>query len=712
MSKKVITRACTLCEAICGLAITVQDNRIISIKGDPDDPFSRGHICPKATALQDIGTDPDRLKFPHRKIDGQWLRIGWDEAFDLAVNRLADISESAGPDAIGIYLGNPNVHNYGALTHGPQFLRRFKTRNRFSATSVDQLPHQFVSNQMYGHQFLIPIPDVDHTGHMIIMGANPAVSNGSIMTAPDIKGRLDNIIRRGGKVIVIDPRRSETVKHATEHHFITPGRDIVFLLAFLCHLFDRNLVDPAHLKDHLEGFEKIPGLLGQFSPEKTESLTGIPLADIHKMAEEFAGAERAVFYGRMGVSVTPYGALCHWLIQLINIATGNLDRVGGCLVPLPAVDLVGHNLVGRGGYNRWQSRVSKRPEVCGELGSCLMAEEILTGGPGQIRAMIVAAGNPVLSTPNGGQLDRAFGQLDFMLAIDFYINESTRHADLILPPTAPLEHDHYDLTFLALAVSNVSRFSEKAVNAEDGTLDEWEIYHELTVRMLKKQGATSLPKKRGPERLIAIALANGPYGRRRGHDAALSLAKLKENPHGVYLGDLRPLLVRRLKTKSGKIICAPDLLVADLARLGQDLFATPPKNTLLLIGRRDIRTNNSWLHNSRRLVKGKNRCTVLMNPQDVTGHGFHDGQTICVKSRAGQVTLPIAETPDIMPGVISIPHGWGHDRPGVRLDIARAHGGVSVNDLTDETGIDRLIGTAVLNGVAVELFPVPGQDKG
>jgi len=699
-----IYRACTLCEAICGLEITVKDNAVIAIKGDKKDPFSKGHICPKATALQDIQEDSNRIKVPHKKVDGQWVKIGWAEAFDLAIDKIWDIQQEYGRDAVGVYLGNPNVHNYGSLTHGPQFLRLLKTKNRFSATSVDQLPHQFISNMMYGHQFLIPLPDIDHTDHMIIMGANPVVSNGSMMTAPDVKNRLKNIMKRGGKVVVIDPRNTETAKIASEHHFIKPGRDVIFLLAFLNHLFDAKLVDTAHLTEKLDGFDNIHDLIKDFSGGDVEQLTGISLIAIQNMAEDFAGQDKAVFYGRLGVSVNPYGALCQWLIQLINIATGNLDKVGGAMIPLPALDLVGFNLIGRGGYGRWQSRVSQRPEVCGELSSALMAEEILTEGPGQIKAMILSAGNPILSTPNGGQLEKAFETLDFTLAIDFYINESTKHADLILPPTAPLEHDHYDVTFFALAVSNVTRFNEKVIEADQGALHDWEIYHELMIRMLQKMDAPKLPKKRSPQRLVALGLANGPYGKRRQRPEALTLHKLKENPHGLYLGDLKPLLRKRLKTKNGLISCAPALLVADLLRVKEDLSSHEVVESLLLIGRRDIRTNNSWSHNSKRLVKGKNRCTVLINPQDMTAHGLKNGEIIGIKSRTGNLKIQVEETTDMMPGVVSIPHGWGHDREGVLLDVARKHGGVSVNDLTDEKQTDHLIGTAAVNGIPVQIY--------
>jgi len=698
------TRACNLCEAICGLEIKTVENQIISIKGDKNDPLSKGHICPKALGLKDIQEDPDRLKMPHKKIDGNWVEISWEQALQEVVDQLWRIQQDYGSDAIGTYLGNPNVHNYGSLTHGPDFLKLIKSKNRFSATSVDQLPHQLISRLMYGHQFLIPIPDIDHTDHFLILGGNPLVSNGSIMTAPDMKGRLKALQKRGGKFVVLDPRRTETAKMADEHYFIRPGNDVVFLLAFLKIMIEDDLIAPDHLSDHLDDFEDVLRLIRDFSLEEITQKTGMKEADIRQIVHDFNRADTACIYGRMGVSTTEFGSLCQWLIQLINIFSGNLDKVGGSLLPDPAVDLVGFNLVGAGGLGRWQSRVSKIDECCGELSATLMAEEILTEGEGQIRAMFIAAGNPVLSTPNGRQLDKAFTNLEFMVAMDFYINETTRHAHIILPPTAPLEHDHYDLSFLGLAVRNVTRFSETVITPASGRLHDWQIYDQLKLRYLQKMGKESLKKSRSPARLINFGLSFGPYGRKRGHKAALSLKKLRDNASGIDLGPLRPGLMKKIKSRKIKLM--PDVLATDLNRLAEKLLSQEEDNLLRLIGKRDMRSNNSWMHNMKRLVKGPDRCVLFMNPGDASLRGLVDQQEVKVTSRVGSVNIMLSLTDDMMPGCVCLPHGWGHNRQGTKTSVANAHAGVSINDLTDEKCRDQLAGTAAVNGVAVQVSAV------
>lgn len=698
MTEQTHYRACNLCEAICGLEIRTDGAQILSIKGDKDDPFSRGHICPKATALQDIQTDPDRLTKPVKRVGDKWTEISWEEAFEEVADKLWDIQQEHGRDAVGIYLGNPSVHNYGMVTHGRNFFKLLKTKNRFSATSVDQLPHQLISYLMYGHQFTIPVPDIDQTDFFLVLGGNPLVSNGSMMTVPNMKNRLKALRARGGKMVIIDPRRTESAEVADLHHFIRPGTDAAFLLAFLNILFEENLINIVRFKNQLQDFDKLVPLIKDFTAAKAADITGIPESDIRALVRDFARADKAACYGRMGVSTNPYGTLCHWLIQLINIATNNLDRVGGTLVPLPALDFVGMGLMGAGGYGRWKSRVSGRPEACGELSATVMAEEILTPGDGQIRAMFTGAGNPVLSTPNGRQLDRAFEKLDFMVSLDFYINETTRHADIILPPTPALEHDHYDLSFFALAVRNVTRMNEPVFEKPPGTLHDWEIFDGLAEKFMIKQGITSFPKNHAPAQLINIGLAYGPYGYKGKHPDALSLAKLKQSPHGIDLGPLKPRLPKALK-----INCLPDLLKEDLKRV-HDLFDRPASQGLLLIGRRDIRTNNSWMHNFKRLVKGKERCTLLIHPKDCKSHNFEDGQTITIKSRVGEEKVMLEKTEKIMPGTVSLPHGWGHNRKGMKMDIAADHPGVSVNDLTDEKLIDQLAGTAAINGVPVELY--------
>ncbi|WP_321390890.1 molybdopterin-dependent oxidoreductase [Emcibacter sp.] len=710
--ERTIYRACPLCEAICGLEIKTKEREIVSIRGDRDDPFSRGHICPKGVALKDIQEDPDRLRTPLKKVNGDWQEISWDEALNEVTDRLFSTRETFGPDAIGVYLGNPNVHNLGSMTHAPIFYKMLRTKNRYSATTVDQLPHQLVSHLMYGHQFLLPVPDIDHADYMLILGGNPLVSNGSMMTSPDIKNRLKAIQDRGGKIAVIDPRRTETAHMADRHHFIRPGGDTALLLALFKILLD--IVEPekrAHLSNHLDKLDQVADMLDEVSLQDCAKQCGISEADIHSIAAEFATAEKAVCYGRLGVSVTENGTLNHWLIQMINMVTGNLDRVGGTLITDPAIDLVGMNMIGPGGYNRWCSRVNDLPEACSDLPATEMAMEILTPGDGQIKAMIVAAGNPVLSTPNGKQLDRALEQLDFMVAVDFYLNETTRHADIILPPTAPLEHDHYDLTFLMLAVRNVTRYSEAVFDPPAGALHDWQIYDELTRRMAIKMGASVTAKSRAPERLVNLGLAYGPYGKRRGKAPGLSLKKLKDNPHGIDLGALKPGLLKKLRTKNRKIDCLPDLIRDGLSPLLEKLNSYSADAGLKLIGRRHLRSNNSWMHNYDRLVKGKDRCTLLVHPDDLKKYNLGDGTYALLKSRVAEQKVLVESCEDMMPGTVSLPHGWGHDREGTRLDVASAHAGVSVNDFTDDLLRDPIAGTAAVNGVPVSLHALKSDVK-
>lgn len=698
MSKTLHYRACHLCEAICGLAIETASSEtgveILSIRGDQQDSFSRGHVCPKAVALQDIQNDPDRLRQPVRKVDGQWQPIGWEEAFALVATRLAAIRRAHGNNAVAIYQGNPGVHNYGLATHSNYFLGLLKTRNRFSATSVDQLPHHLVSDWMYGHGLLIPIPDIDHTDFMLILGGNPLASNGSIMTVPDVEKRLKAIRARGGRLVVVDPRRSETAAIADQHLFVRPGEDAALLLALLNTLFEENLGRASHLP--LNGLDEVREAVRGFTAEAMAPRCGIDAASIRQLARDFAATERAVCYGRMGISTQAFGTLCQWLVQLINLVTGNLDSVGGALCTEPAVDVVGKSRGGRS--RRWGSRVSGLPEYAGELPVAALAEEMLTPGEGQIRALVTVAGNPVLSTPNGLQLERALEGLEFMLCVDFYINETTRHADLILPPTAPLEHDHYDSTFNLFAVRNVTRFNQAVLPRPEGALHDWEIFVGLAQAFAAEEGIELAPTI-APEQMIDLALRAGPHG--QGSELSLSLARLCEHPHGLDLGPLQPNLATRLQTADGRVQAAPATLLEDLQRFRE--AAVPAADELLLIGRRHVRSNNSWMHNYHRLVKGKPRHQLLMNPQDLDARGLQDGQRVRIRSRVGAVEVEVLASDELMPGVISLPHGWGHARKGVQMGIAAQQPGVSANDLTDERLLDRVSGNAVLNGVPVQV---------
>mgnify|MGYP003411828409 FL=1 len=699
MSKQLHHRACHLCEAICGLTIetaTAEDGSVAiqSIKGDPQDSFSRGHICPKAVALQDIQNDPDRLRQPMRRIGSQWQPIGWDEAFALVAERLAAIQTAHGANAVGIYQGNPSVHNYGLMTHSNYFLGLLKTRSRFSATSVDQLPHHLVSMQMYGHGLLLPVPDIDATDFMLVLGGNPLASNGSMMSVPDVEKRLKAIKARGGKLVVVDPRRSETAAIADQHLFIRPGQDAALLIGILNTLFEENLGRASHLP--VSGVEEVRAALSGFSVAAMSERSGIAEAVIRQLARDFAAADKAVCYGRMGVSTQVFGTLCQWLVQLINLVSGNLDRVGGAVCALPALDVVGAT---RGSnFNRWQSRVSGLPEYGGELPVAALAEEMLTPGEGQIRALITVAGNPVSSTPNGRQLDRALQGLEFMVSVDLYINETTRHADLILPSTAPLEHDHYDSSFYNLTVRNVSRFNEAILPKPQGALHDWEIFVGLAKAFAAHTGVDLKPTM-APEQMIDMGLRFGPYGDKSEHK--LSLATLREHPHGVDLGPLSSNLAQRLKTTDQQVQAAPALLIGDLERFAAQ--AQPSADELLLIGRRHVRSNNSWMHNFHRLVKGKPRHQLLMHPQDLTARGLTDGQRVRVQSRVGVVEVEVASSEEMMPGVVSLPHGWGQGQQGVQMDIATRLPGVSANDLTDERFLDALSGNAALNGVPVQV---------
>jgi anaerobic selenocysteine-containing dehydrogenase len=710
-------RTCHLCEAICGVEIRVRGGEILTIRGDQADPFSRGHICPKAIALKDVHEDPDRLRHPVRRNGDRWQRVSWDDALEEVARRLVEVQARHGKDAVATYFGNPQVHSYTALLGGTQLARALRTRNRFTATSVDQLPHHFAAYFMYGHQLLIPIPDLDRTQFLLAIGANPVVSNGSLMTAPDVANRLKAIRQRGGKIVVVDPRRSETARLADAHHFIRPGTDALLLLGLLNVMIADGLARPGRLADISTGLDTIERLGREYPPERVAAATGIAAGTIRALARDFAAAGSAVCYGRMGASTQRFGALTQWLIQVLNVITGNLDRAGGAMFTRPAFDAIGlaSGLGQRGAFDRGRTRVRGLPEFGGEFPVAALAEEILAPGEGQIRALLTSAGNPVISTPNGTRLEQALTGLDFMVSVDFYINETTRHAHVILPPTFALERDHYDLIFHALAIRNTAKYSLPLFEPPPDSRQDWQIFAELKRRIERRDR-----KRRGglrarlasrwltPRRTLALGLRFGAYG--PGWNPlgpGLTLGRLAEQPHGVDLGPLEPCLPGRLATPDKRIDLAPRLLVQDIARLDGLLESDgqPTGHELLLIGRRDLRTNNSWMHNSRRMVKGPARCTLMMHPLDAARRAITAGSIAEVRSRTGQVEIQVELTEDLMPGVVSVPHGWGHDRPGIRLGVAQAHAGVSVNDLTDDKLLDELCGNAALNGVPVTVSP-------
>ncbi len=722
--KRTTFRACNLCEAICGLAIEHDDHQVYSIKGDPNDPLSRGYLCPKATALEDVYTDPDRLRRPmKRTASGRFTEISWTDAFDLIEARIGEIRHRHGDDAVATYFGNPYVHNYGVVYLQPFLSQALNTRNRYSANSVDQLPSHVTASFMYGHSFLIAVPDIEHTQYMLILGANPAASNGGLMTAPNVKARIRAIRQRGGKVVLVDPRATETSKLVDEHHFIYPSSDAFLLAAILNVIFEEALTRLDRYSGYIKNADILRRSVMGFTPELVADTTGIAADSIRRLAREVASAESAVIYGRIGVSTQQHGAICQWLIQCLNLVTGNLDRRGGLMFSTPAVPLVGRSGT-QAAHARWHSRVRGLPESGGELPVAVMAEEMLTPGEGQVRALITYAGNPVLSTPNGLQLDKALAGLEFYVALDIYINETTRHADLILPSAVGLESDQYDLAFNAVAVRNVARFSEPVFALRKDTMYDWQILKELAIRLSPASSGTlgavrrrmkqTLLKWLKPQRLLNIQLSLGPYGRwRHPYRGGLNLARLKKAVHGLDLGELQPRLPGFLRTADKKIDVAPELFVQRLleitsemnTHLQNDNSLHESDSGFMLIGRRHLRSNNSWLHNSRRLVKGPDRCTLLMHPHDASKIGLSAGQQVTVSSRVGEVIVPLEITESMMRGVVSLPHGYGHGRPHVELSVASQFAGVSINDLTDEMVVEALTGNAAFSGQRVQVKP-------
>jgi anaerobic selenocysteine-containing dehydrogenase len=716
-------RTCPLCEAKCGLRVEVDPaaRRVLTVRGDDDDPFSGGYLCPKAYGLKGLYEDPDRLRQPLVREGATWREAGWEEALDLVASRLRALRDAHGPDAIATYLGNPNAHDgFGAL-YLPTFQRALGTRWRFIATSVDQLPKAVSSALLFGSASLFAIPDVDLTDFFLVLGANPLASNGSLMTAPDMPERLRRLRARGGRLVVVDPRRSETARVADRHLFIRPGSDAFFLFALVHALFDEGLVRLRDLEGRVAGVDALRELAGEFTPEIVASVTGIPAAATRELARDFARAERAICYGRVGTCTQEFGTLASWLTDVVNVLTGNVDRPGGVMWPKPATSPGGDKPKKRGGlpFARWRSRVRGLPEFGGELPAAALAEEIDSGGDARVRGLVTVAGNPVLSTPNGERLAKAFSKLEFMASIDVYLNETTRFAHVILPSTTHVERANYDLVFHGVSIRNWAKWSPAALEPEAGAKHQWQILLELAARVNgttaeavddmmfehllgaashvpKEEMKTRLAGRRGPERLIDLMLQAGPY-------PGLSIAQLEATPHGVDLGPMQPRLDEVLATASGQIELAHPLVVEDVARLRAGLHERGRNGGLVLIGRRHLRSNNSWMHNLESLAKGPERCVLLVHPDDAARLGLTAGGRAKVRSRVGAVEAPVAISDEMMPGVVSLPHGFGHAQEGVRLSVAARHAGVNSNLLADEQRLDALSGNAVLNGIPVEV---------
>ena len=742
-ASRVEFRTCPFCEATCGLELHLEDREVTLVRGDRDDVFSHGYLCPKGTAIKQLEGDPDRLRRPMVREGASWREVDWPEAFAVVDEGLSRALDAHGRSAVALYLGNPSVHNLGLAIYNRVLAQSLGTTNVFSASTVDQMPKHVSAGLMFGTMLTIPVPDVDRTDHLLMLGANPFASNGSLLTAPDLPGRLRALRARGGKLVVVDPRRTKTAEEADEHVALRPGSDALFLFALVHTLFADRLVDVGLAGPHIAGVDEIEQLARDFTPEAVAPHCGVDAATIRRVAHELAAPEHAAVYGRIGTCLSEFGTIASWLVDVLNALTGNLDREGGAMFALPATGggNTGGNGTGRGvRFGRHTSRVRGIPEVYGELPVVCLAEEIEQPGDGQVHALVTIAGNPVLSTPDGVRLDKALDALDFMVSVDIYLNETTRHADVILPSPSLLARGHYDIALYQLAVRNVANYSPPLVDLEAGEMHDWEIMLRLA-NVVAGQGADADPRvlddivlaglvdkavqrtgsnvegrdaaellaelsrRDGAERVLDLMLRTGPYGDGFGSDPdGLTLARLEAAPHGIDFGPLLPRLPNVLRTPSGKVELAPEPITADVPRLRASLDR-PAHNGIVLIGRRDLRSNNSWMHNLEILVKGKPRCTLQVHPDDAERIGLRSGGQARVTSRSGALHAPVEVTDAVMPGVVSLPHGWGHDVDGTALGVASEHAGVNTNVLADADAYDPLSGNAALNGIPVELEP-------
>jgi anaerobic selenocysteine-containing dehydrogenase len=730
-------RTCPLCEATCGLEVSHRNGEIVRIRGDRKDVFSHGFICPKGSTLGKLDKDPDRLRAPMIKRDGRHQPATWDEAFEVIDNRLRQVIDESGANSVGVYLGNPNVHSMSGSLYTRAFLKVLRTRSLFSAATVDQMPKHVTSGHMFGHPDLIPIPDLDRTDYLLMLGANPFESNGSLATAPDWPGRMTAISERGGKVVVVDPVSTKTAKAADEHVRIMPGTDALFLFAIANVLIEEDLVSLGRLGELVTGLDEIATVVMGFDPESVAGTCGVPAETTRRIAREMAMAPTAAVYGRIGTHTTEFGTMASWMVDVLNVLTGNLDNPGGAMFPLAAHEQPRSKRQFTTG--RWTSRVRELPEVRGELPVSALAEEILDADDDRVRALITIAGNPILSTPDSNRLDEALASLDFMVSIDIYLNETTRHADVVLPGSTPLRRPHYDFAFYQLAVRNVANYSPALYEMPAGTPHEWQVmlrlggvvagmgpnadigalddmvFSTMVDRAIGNPGSPIHGRDRdeilvasrpegGPERILDFMLRTGPYGDGYGADPeGLTLSTLEAAPHGLDLGPMQPRFPDDLCTPSGRVELAPEPLLADTARL-REVVGRSRNGGLVLIGRRDVRSNNSWMHNIDVLVKGKERCTLRMSPTDARRVGVSDGGMAKISTETGTLVAPVEVTVDMMNGVVSLPHGWGHDLHGSSLTIAAARAGVNSNRLS--TGqMDPLSGNAVLNAIPVEVVP-------
>lgn len=735
------TKTCPLCEAMCGLRVTVEDGHVTKIRANEDDVWSRGYICPKGTTLGELHHDPDRLRGPLVRRGDDLVEVSWPEAFEEVHRLLRPVLDEDGISAMTVYFGNPVAHNFSLSRYAAAFTPMANVPVIYSAGTVDQWPKNVSSALLFGGMWKFPIPDVDRCDYLIVMGANPDASQGSLLACPDLPGRLDAIRARGGKVVVIDPRRTGTARRADEWLPIRPGGDAALLLAWAHVLFEERLVDLRHLEGRVAGVDRVREVVRDFAPEAVERRTGLAAADVRRIAWELAAAERAAVYGRIGTCNQEFGTLASWAVDVVNVLTGNLDRPGGAMFAKPVAwsltSLTPPEFVEGYTFHRWRSRVRGAPEVLGQVPISCLAEEIATPGPGRVRALLTIAGNPVLSAPGGDRLDAALPKLDCMIAIDDWLNETSRHAHVVLPGHSVLEQPHYDEMIWSWAVRSAAKYSPPVFEPDPDHPAEWETLLMLAaiVQGAKPSdvdidaidqlffaglvaGITQMPGSRihgrdpavivaatpgrGPARLLDFQIRTGPWGECYGDDPdGLTLEKLAALPGGIDFGAMVPRLDDVLATPSGMVELAPEYIVADVPRLARAL--ADAQEGLVLVSRRHVRSNNSWMHNVPSLMTGRDRCTLLVHPDDAAARGLADGARARVRSRAGEIEVPVEISDEMRPGVVSLPHGFGHDKPGTRLGVASRNPGVCNNVLAPGDLVDVASGNAIVNGIPVEI---------
>jgi len=730
----IVRRACNLCEACCGLELHVEGNKILSVRPDDADPLSEGYACPKGIAIADVHHDPDRVRQPMRRTpSGDFEPVSWEVALAEATRGLADVQRRHGKDAVALYIGNPVVHDHAAALVRAGLMAALGSRNCYSAGSQDTSPRFAASWYLYGSSFATPIPDLERTDYLLCIGANPVVSNGSLLTAPNMRARLRRLRARGGRLVVVDPRRSETAREADEHVAILPGGDAALLLGMVRVLLDEDRVDRAAIDALASGFAAVEARVRRLDRVALAASSGLSWETITRLAREFASAPTSAAYARIGVCNNRFGTLASWATDVLNLVAGRLGAAGGSMFSTPAVDpsrLSG--IPGFDGHGRFHSRVRGLPETLGDLPAACLAEEIEALGNGQVRGLLTFAGNPVLSVPNGTRLDAALEQLEFQVSVDIYLNETTRHADLVLPPAWALAEDHYDLIFAPVAVRNFARWSPPAVEPEPGERADWEILLALAeglgggltgVRPLDwlLKGAAKLGWQATPNHLLDLLLRTGTHGdgflpralRFGRFREGLSLQALREMPHGADLGPLEPGVARRVLHRDRRVhVSAGPFLAAFDRWASLPAAGAPAEGELLLIGRRDLRTNNSWMHNVPSLVSGRERCVLLVHPDDAGRAGVADGEMAILESRVHRGPVPVRLSEDMRPGVVSLPHGWGHASAARYLRTAGSRPGVSFNDWSDDAETEDTVGQSILNGVRVTLRKAQGDEIG